>query len=160
VSKNPFTPLPPSATTPGLALEDAEVRIQNELDRKTKKPITFAEDGWDALEDASADHMGSVGVLAVQYARSEGHPQVHKKHVDDAHEFLGSRPRATRSIFITSSLGCLIGGIGGSTVGSIVATDSSRTVNDPVFLFWLGVAFVGFLLVVVSVAITMVSRRR
>lgn len=132
MSKNPFTPLPTSSTPPGQALKDAEIRIQNELDRK--EPMTFAEDGWDALEDASADHLGSVGVLAVQYAREEGLPEVHKKHVDDAHAFIGSRPRATGTVFITSTLGGLFAGIGGGTLGNIYTDTPLPTASDPALI--------------------------
>jgi hypothetical protein len=63
VSQNPFTPLPASSTPHGQALDEAVGRVQTELDRK--KQMAVAPDGWDALEAASLEHLGSVGVLAV-----------------------------------------------------------------------------------------------
>ncbi len=158
MSQSPFAPLPPPTTPPGQALKDAVARVKTELERK--KLMTFAGDGWDALEVASADHLGSVGVLAVQFARDEGLPEVHKKHVDEAHVFIGSRPRATVSVFITSTLGGVFAGVGGGTLGSIYTDTPLPTASDPALIVSLIMSVVGLILVVTSIAITITSRRR
>jgi hypothetical protein len=158
VSENPFTSLPAPSTSPGQALDDAVARVQAELDRKN--PMAVASDGWDALETASAEYLGAVGVLAIRYARDDGLPEVHKKHIGQACAYIGSRPRATVSVFITSTLGGLFAGVGGGTLGSIYTVSPAPAVTDPLFIFSLIMSLVGFVLVITSIGITIVSRRR
>jgi hypothetical protein len=122
--------------------------------------MSVAPDGWNALEAASADHLGSVGVLAIQFARDERLPEVHKKHVDEAHAFIGSRPRATISVFITSTLGGLFAGVGGGTLGNIYTDTPLPTASDPALIVSLIMSAIGLILVVASIAITIASRRR
>ena len=104
MSHNPFLAIPPGPTTPpGQVLNDAVARIQAELLRKD--PMTVSQEGWDALEEATAEHMGSVGVMAAHFARKDDLTQVERTHFERAHAFIGSRPRATVSVFITNTLG-------------------------------------------------------
>jgi hypothetical protein len=159
MSQTPVTPSSPEAKTPSRKpLDDARRRIQRELDREGT--MTMIEDGWDALEAATGEHMGSVGVLAVHFARRDGLTHVEKTHVERAHAFIGSRPRATVSVFITSTLGGLFAGVGGGTLGSIYTVSPAPAVTDPLFVFSLIMSLVGLALVVTSIAITIVSRRR
>jgi hypothetical protein len=139
-------------------LDDARRRVQRELAREGT--MTMIEDGWEALEATTGEHMGSVGVLAVHFARRDGLTHVEKTHVERAHAHIGSRPRATVSIFITSTLGGLFGGVGGGTLGSIYIVDACRRSTDPLFIFSLVMSLIGLALVITSIAITIVSRRR
>lgn len=159
MSQNPFLPAPVAPTSaPGQPLNDAVARVQDEL--LHGDPMSVSQGAWEALENATAEHMRSVGVLAVHLARREGLSQVEKTHIDQSHAFIGTRPRASVSVFITSSVGCLVAGIGGSTVGSIIAADPGTPVTDPALLNSLGLTGIGLVLVVISVVITIVTRRR
>jgi hypothetical protein len=159
MSHNPFMPLPPGPTTaPGQVLNDAVARVQAELLRKD--PMTVSQDGWDALEDATAEHLGSVGVLATQIARREKYSQVEKEHVEEAHARMGARPRATLSVFITSTLGGLFAGVGGGTLGNIYTDSPLPTASDPALITSLILSAIGLALVITSIAITIASRRR
>jgi hypothetical protein len=152
---------PPSAgekTPPRGPFADAEARVQAELGRKGI--MTMSRGGWDALEAATAEHMGSVGVLAVHFARRDDLSYVEQTHVERAHSFLGARPRATVSIFITSTLGGLFGGVGGGTLGSIYTGSPVPRATDPALIFSLVMSLIGLALVITSIAITIVSRRR
>ena len=123
--------------------------------------MTMSQDGWDSLETSTAEHMGSVGVLAAHLARGQNHTVVEGDHVRTAHATLGARPRATVSVFVTSTFGGLLGGVGGGMLGSIYLDASSApTVTDPSFIAACILSVVGLILVVISVAITIVSRRR
>ena len=122
--------------------------------------MKMIQEGWDALEAATAEHMGSVGVLAVHFARRDDLSRVEKTHVDRAHAFIGARPRATISVFITSTLGGLFGGVGGGILGSIYADTPVPSATDPALIFSLIVSLIGLALVIISISITIVSRRR
>jgi hypothetical protein len=159
MSQTPVTPASPGPKTPpGGPLDDAVARVQKELARKGT--MSMIQDGWDALEAATAEHMGSVGVLAVHVARRDDLSQVEKTHVERAHAFIGARPRATVSVFITSTLGGLFGGVGGGTLGSIYTGTTVPTATDPALIFSLIMSLIGLALVISSIAITIVSRRR
>jgi hypothetical protein len=159
MSQTPATP-PPSAAqaSSSPSSDDAQTRIQNELHRKGT--MEMLPDGWEALDVATDEHRGSVGVAAIHFARRDGLTHVERTHVERAHAFIGARPRATVSVFITSTLGGLFGGVGGGTLGSIYAATPAPAITDPALIFSLITSLIGLALVITSIAITIVSRRR
>jgi|SRR5215213_4139529 hypothetical protein len=158
MSRNPFAPARAASTSaPVKPLDDAVAQVQAELLRRG--PMAITQEAWDALEAATAEHMGSVGVLAVHLAHRDGLAQVDKKHIEQAHAYIGARPRASISVFITSSLGSLFAGIGGGIVGSIMAEHPAMPVTNPALLISLALTVIGLMLVVISIVITIVSRR-
>jgi hypothetical protein len=97
------------------------------------------------------------GVLAVHFARRDDLSHVEETHVERAHAFIGARPRATVSVFITSTLGGLFGAVCGGTPGSIYTNTPVPTATDPALTFSLIMSLIGLALVITSIAITVVG---
>jgi hypothetical protein len=160
MSQNPFQPFVGQIPPRGQAFNYAVDRIQQELLRRDDAPMGATDDGWVELENSTGEHMGTVGVLAVHYARRESLREFDRVHVQRAHHHLGARPRAEVAIYILTALGSLIFGAGGGLAGSVY--QDGQVALDEVGPFTVAVvlAAVGLLLALAAVGVTLWTRKR
>ena len=158
MNANPFLPAQPPSGPPRHPARDAIDRIQAELN--TKRPMTVSHAAWDALEEVTAEHMESVGILSAHMARRQRVTQVEDTHIQDANRRVGGLPHGSLSVFITSTAGGAAVGVGGGLIGSLLTDTPVRDVTDTAFLVAIGLTLVGLILLVVAFAITYVGNHK
>lgn len=115
--------VPEPASNPSL---QAATRIQAELDRKAKSPMTFTPAAMEALEEAAAAHLETVGLNAIARARREDLSNVDVTHVKRADEASGGNTRGTTLITVLNSVGGVVAGVGLALVVTLFNRPASR----------------------------------
>ena len=116
---------------------------------------------WDALEDAAAEHLGSVGLGAVARARRENLSSVDVVHVSRANGAAGGNSRGATLISISNSMGGVIAGVGLGLLIALFNRPASATPPSMLeILFALIPSLVGGLMPAVAVTLQVASARR
>jgi histone H3/H4 len=156
-SRGVASPTPRSDGGERATLSDAAERINAELVRRLREPMTFSPEARERLAELHAEYLADLGQEAVRVARRAHVSTVDELHVRQASTRLGmGRSRGSALETAANTFGGVFAGAGIASVYALMFTPGPHGIGETAAALVLSV--IGFVLLAIGLTVTFLRR--